>query len=562
MNSPKRQRPAHGDDDSEHMSKKIAMSGEEIPAQQTTTTVSCSDTAKLASQEPAINNQDTETAEETVIPPLESSQDAVISGTDANIPLKQSKNPQEGDTGTTNTNRQLISPKYKPTHRDDYSERFERRLVVLESRLDKLDKSFDERQPKELPDVTIVSGVINNLVKEQHMLQRQLGLAHGNTKTARDELEAIRAERDVFRERTKELQKQNNQLEEDLEIFAIVKQSAPDLDTTLIDQFSDLRATVRSFAERFCDNKISIKSLPRHVLGVFQAISGIAASRLLGSRLHARYFVEGLIWRILDEEILENPFRIWGSTSTVGTIAIQVQSNINVAASTRQLWRTMTGQLLSTKLQPAKSKISSLQWSLVCRLRSLVRDEFKDSIQDHVGPIIKDTINFAITLSQSRSLCAVYRKEPNVHDTESQRYNDKWMEIIEKSVDHFEDIDFIVSPALVQLTNSAGEEFRSPRVMVKAEVCFGQGRTSTDLHPTSAPALCEKGQAKTAPSGRHARAVKRYGNTANEDQVTEAIGITDKRSPIYISDEYQDKTSPAEVQSNGSSRTQELDDWN
>ncbi|KAI1346643.1 hypothetical protein F5Y01DRAFT_319577 [Xylaria sp. FL0043] len=561
MNPPKRQRSADEDGDSAHASKKIAMSDEVILVHQTTTTTSSSDIAELSSQEPTINHEDTRTAGETTVPRVETirdSQDSATSTTDANIQLGQTNIAQE-NTARTNMDSALESSKDKPTYGNGHIENIESRLCGIESTLNKLYKSLDKGQPKESPDVTKSNAFIKELAAEKKQLQSMLGTAHSETKavygkmkTAQGELEAVRAERDALREEAKELRRQNKLLEEDLEMFAFIKQNAPDLDMELGDQFSDLRATIRSFTRNFCDKKISIKSVPDHVVVALKALSGISPSSLLKSSFHARYFVEGLIWRILLEHTLGNPFNIWGTNYMIGKLATKVESNVDVAASIRQLWRTMTGQLLSTQVGPAKSKIMHLQELLVSHLKPLVRDEFKDLIQGHVEQIVKDTIKLARNLAQSRSLCVIYRKEPNADDTISQQYNSKWMDIIEKSVNHYDDIDFIVSPALVQLTNSAGEEFKSPRVMFKAEVCFGQGVISSDDHPTSAPALHEKGQTKMAPSGRQARTVKRYGNAANENQVIEALGNRDERSPTCSSDDYEDKSSP---QSKRSRRT-------
>ncbi|KAI0814499.1 hypothetical protein GGR55DRAFT_700776 [Xylaria sp. FL0064] len=554
MNPSKRQRSADEDDDSAHASKKVAMSDEVILVQQNTTTAPNSNIAKFASQEPIMNHQDTETAGKTTIPRAETvrdSQDSATPTTNANIQLGQTNIAQEATTARTDMDSALESSKNKPPHDNGYIEKIERRLDAIESTLSQVQKSLDKHQPKQSPDVTKSNALIKELATEKNQLQSVLGTAHSETravygkmKTAQGELEAVRAERDALREEAKELRRQNKLLEEDLEMFVFIKQSAPDLDMVLGDQFSDLRATIRSFTRGFCDKKISIKSVPDHVVVAFKALSGITPSSLLKSSFHARYFVEGLIWRILCESILGNPFNIWGTNYTIGTLATKVESNVGVAASMRQLWRTMTGQLLSTKGAPAKSKIILLQDHLVSYLKPLVRGEFNGLIQGHVEKIVKDATELASTLCQSRTLCVIYRKEPNADGTVSQQYNSKWMDIIEKSVNHYDDVDFIVSPALVQLTNSAGDEFKSPRVMYKAEVCFGQGVTSADDHPISTPALYEKGQTKMAPSGRQARAVKRYGNAANENQVIEALGNHDERSPTGSSDEYQDKTSP------------------
>lgn len=72
-----------------------------------------------------------------------------------------------------------------------------------------------------------------------------------------------------------------------------------------------------------------------------------------------------------------------------------------------------------------------------------------------------------------------------------------------------------MSPALVQLTNSAGDTFIAPRVLVKAEVCYGQGPRHGSGHASK-----EQQQQPTS-RRRTGRAVQKSNGGTNEKELDE-----------------------------------------
>ncbi|KAI0437684.1 hypothetical protein F4803DRAFT_570495 [Xylaria telfairii] len=299
-------------------------------------------------------------------------------------------------------------------------------------------------------------------------------------------VDAFMSEKRELGEKLKSAQQQVLQLTEDIEQITGVQRRLPDLDGLLESQFMDLKEQVRSFTSKFCDRPIlsplTPLSLPEHVKKALMVVSGVSTTRLLKSALHAQYFVQALIWRLLCDNIFANPFLIWGKDNRIGDFILKAQSSRKILKRRRQFWRAMTGQILVEIATPRPCRIAIWQKILVDNIGPLVTAKFRDNIEEHIKPILHKAIELAGNLAQSRTECTLRRKSPDADDKFSQKYDEKWMEVVEKAVLSYEDIDFLVAPALIQLTNSLGESFNNPRVIVKAEVCFGRGRL-----PASAP---------------------------------------------------------------------------
>ncbi|KAI1424735.1 hypothetical protein F5Y12DRAFT_796756 [Xylaria sp. FL1777] len=511
----KRQRPDDVDDGSDHGKKKMVNSDETRSIYQPMPTLLGSDLAQFS--QPG---------------PMDISQDASTIPADVNHPPKQMDILPD-------TNTCLMGAK-TPLERSQCKAGgcHERRITTLENCVYTLKNSVHELQQKERIDILNLINDTRTLMNEREKLQDQLKAAQHQLKAAQDHLKAVEGQ-------LKSANLKNLRLTEDIELIGITRQIAPDLDSTLEDQFLGLRRTVRDFARTTCDRRIPVSSLPEDLKEELETLSCLALSSFLKSGLHAKYFAEGLIWRILCKQFLEYPLSIWGSSTTINTIVEKVQKCSNLAMPSRQLWRTMTGQLLAEILEPTPSKIKCRKSFLISCLRPLVSDEHKDDIENHVMSIIQDTINLAKALARSRTLCIVQRKGLGAVDEKFQKYDSEWMDIVEKSVGYFEGIDFLVAPALVQLTNSAGDEFDPPRVIVKAEVCFGQGRTSTFTGPPLEIPPDQGVEIRRTQSGRQLHAVKRLGEVADEAQLVKLIGNDqdDPRTnpPDPVADNYIDE---------------------
>ncbi|KAI0866069.1 hypothetical protein F4860DRAFT_509251 [Xylaria cubensis] len=322
-------------------------------------------------------------------------------------------------------------------------------------------KRGDSKRDDELDAATEIEGELTTAVTNSLDKSRALLVASINK---RKELE----------ERLKLAQQQVKQLIEDLEQISGEQHSAPDLDNDLETQFMDLRELVRSLTKNLCDRQILLSSipagLPDYVTTALMAISGLPASRLLKSRLHARYFIQALIWRLLCDDILTNPFVIWGGGYEGGEFISRVCRLARLPIKRLQRWRIMTGKILVDGVKLRPERLRNWRKKLIDYIGPLVKDEHKDDIAKHVDPILDQAIRLAKNLAQSRTMCFIQRKADGADDTISQKYDDIWMEAVEKSVGHYEDIDFLITPALVQLTNSVGAAFEHPRVIVKAEL--------------------------------------------------------------------------------------------
>lgn len=169
----------------------------------------------------------------------------------------------------------------------------------------------------------------DNLIEAFISEKREL---EGKLKSAQQQIVQLTSmsEKMELEEKLKSAQQEVMQLTEDIERIAGIQHRAPDLDNALESQFMDLREQVRSFTLNFCDRPISSPStplkLPARVKQALAAVSGVSTARLLSSALHARYFVQALIWRLLCDNLLTNPFLIWGQNEEVGNFVRRVQS--------------------------------------------------------------------------------------------------------------------------------------------------------------------------------------------------------------------------------------------
>lgn len=148
-----------------------------------------------------------------------------------------------------------------------------------------------------------------------------------------DAIQNIASERDEIKDKLKETRtrlemakSQNHLLLEDIERIGIARQSAMALGDTIKTRFMDVREAIRSFTRKFCDDQISASSLPRYLKDQFALLSAIPGTQLLKSRLHARYSIEGHIWRILHTVILNKPFSVWGKDMEVASSIGEVLS--------------------------------------------------------------------------------------------------------------------------------------------------------------------------------------------------------------------------------------------
>ncbi|KAI3325120.1 hypothetical protein HD806DRAFT_553250 [Xylariaceae sp. AK1471] len=403
----------------------------------------------------------------------------------------------------------------KQASEDAKADKLKRAIKRIEGECDQNEKNLDAAQQQN----STLQRENAELKQKVHELLMKEAEVDKLIKTILDERNQLKGELSA-------VQQQKDDLIEDIELIGKARQSVADLDDNLESQFRDLRQRIRGFTRDLCGPKIKASSLPDNVRSFLAKLSGIPTAKFLRSSLHARFLVEALIWRFLCDYILESPFSIWGhgQYSEIGTFIAKVWRNPNVSLSRRELWRQLTAQLLDDITVPCSPRILARQSWLVSHLEPLVNDKHEANIAEHVKPIVDEAVKFAKSLALSRTLVVVQRKTPSAEDGVSQKYNAAWMEIVEKSIEHYEDIDFLVSPALIQVANSAGEAFRARRVFVKAEVCFGQGRSHMYNNPTSEPSPNGPTLAGMTLSGRATRAVDRLGKVADDAELEKVIG--------------------------------------
>ncbi|TRX96233.1 hypothetical protein FHL15_002957 [Xylaria flabelliformis] len=381
----------------------------------------------------------------------------------------------------------------------------------------------------------------------ERRLNRLKGHVEGFTNSFDDVLESLVAcisERKELKDKLKSAQQQVVQLTQDIEQISGEQHNAPDLDNTLENQFIDLKQLIRSLTFDLCGRQIlpsTSSGLPDHVKTALAAVSGVPATQLLKSKLHARYFIQALIWRLLCDHLLTNPFLIWGKDNEIGDFIRRAQNSQKVSINRRQRWRTVTGRLLVDIATPRPARVTDWQKMLAAYIGPLVEDKHKDNIEKHIEPILEGAIELAKNLAQSRTMCVIQRRGPDDNDGVSQKYDDKWMEVVEKAIVPYEDIDFLVTPALVQLTNSLGDKFKNPRVIIKAEVCHGRGRVSVHVPPTLDSSLTQGRGTETA-SGRQSRRIDRLGQVADDDELNQHIGDDVEEVRDDGSDDYKGET--------------------
>lgn len=318
MNPSKRQRSVGEDDVSEHTNKKTANSDEQRLLDQHRPAALSSGCTLSAPMEPMNTPQDAETAGVTIDNPLGS--------------------PQDADTATINADDQLEGPRDKATN---YGDDVREQIAILEKRTHKL-KEKNKKLTSKSYDAARMDIILQKRMRRLERrtkkwmrksydvdiktIENQRDKLQDKLKTAQDKLELVQNNLGAVQKQLEAANKQNEQLAEDIERIGIARHSAPDLDNALELQFLDLRETVRSFTRELCDRQISTSSIPDSVRVALTALTGLPINRLLKSGLHARYLVEGLIWRLLCENIFENPFFIWGNTNIIGKTIDMIQS--------------------------------------------------------------------------------------------------------------------------------------------------------------------------------------------------------------------------------------------
>ncbi|KAI1181193.1 hypothetical protein F4777DRAFT_592855 [Nemania sp. FL0916] len=427
--------------------------------------------------------------------------------------------PGVGDAPTNTSTDSSDNTSVLPLHVDDPTESSSNRDINDEdmmseindlkrgfTRLDKTVSQLTQKylDPMSVPrEIVVLSNIIREVEKERD--------------DSRLKLQGVREELNASKQRVE-------QLIEDMELTGCVQRSAPDLDDVIKTQFVSLRREIRSFIRTVCDKKIEA-ALDDHLKGLFKLISGLSPTAFLRSGLHARYFVEGLVWHCLHTWILHNPFTIFGTRAAIATIAATVEA-LPKPIKHRELWRILSGQLIGEACPPSNAKIQGWQKKLASTIQPLVMAQESEHVMEHVEPIVRNTIELAKNLAQSRTQTIIKIRESTVKVAMLyQPYDENWMEIVEQNLSHYDDVDFVVSPALVQLTNSAGDTFTEPRVMVKAEVCYGRGR----VHEASGHSLDElhehdESTIQMTGSGRQNRPVVRFGETVDETTVSQIVG--------------------------------------
>ncbi|CAJ2507645.1 Uu.00g088310.m01.CDS01 [Anthostomella pinea] len=256
------------------------------------------------------------------------------------------------------------------------------------------------------------------------------------------------------------------------------RRSFENSDTELRRQFFDLRTSIREFTKARCGESIQIKVpslLSKETEGALGRVSGIPFRRLLQSQIHSRLFIEAVMWRILCDTILDNPFVIWGSEKKFGeSIAAIQKGELGGSAECRNFWRACTATLIY-ETAPNKTRMRRILRFLFTRIEPFVLEEHK-AAKAEVYKIVDEAVELARNLASSESQYDMRRKEPQTLDTDSQPFNETWMEILEKSASNYDDIDFLISPALVQCGNVKGTDMERVYVKVKAEVCYRKGR--------------------------------------------------------------------------------------
>ncbi|KAJ3568033.1 hypothetical protein NPX13_g6557 [Xylaria arbuscula] len=371
------------------------------------------------------------------------------------------------------------------------------RIRELERRLCLLENERNESR-------SVVSDSTTNdqeeLEKKPDVARSQLKATEDNLQAEQDRLEAVKSELESIRTRwAEELQgmvtnlesekARCDQLAQDIKRVGIAKDAVPNLDGNLKDKFRALRSTVRRFTRTYCDRKILNWFICGNLVKGLATLSNIAVGSFFESELHAQYFVESHIWRVLYQMVLVNPYVIWGKSELIGQVIPSIFTYSEASFQTKEIWRFMTGQvLIQTRLAPEKLK----NWAdeFIGEVAPLTNSTSeRKHVEAHLKAILNEAVEIAKILCQTRARCHVIRKLDVAANTVTPRYDKKWMEIIERGVGGTDDVDFIVSPALIQRMHPDGDGYDSVIILVKAEVCFGQGS-----HPAISNSLPNKAQ--------------------------------------------------------------------
>jgi hypothetical protein len=209
-----------------------------------------------------------------------------------------------------------------------------------------LQQKFHKQSPKEAKSDRL-RDVIMILKEERNQLERDLDLVQRQNDTLwresiglkqkvhelmnkeadadklKDVMKTMENDRIQLEDKLKAVQQQNADLIEDTEALGNARQSVPNLDDAIENQFRDLRESVRSFTR---DCSIKSSSLPDKLKLELARLFGNSVAKLLKSTLYARYLVEAYIWHFLYNYILQSPFGVWGygRHCKIGTFVLEV----------------------------------------------------------------------------------------------------------------------------------------------------------------------------------------------------------------------------------------------
>ncbi|KAI0517581.1 hypothetical protein F5B22DRAFT_645762 [Xylaria bambusicola] len=361
------------------------------------------------------------------------------------------------------------------SHKDELRE-FRNEISLLKNQLDKFLSTTSKEPMNDRDELQIKLNVAQDRLKatqdQLEIEQQRLDAAQSKLDLAGTQLNEVKA----ILEPTKT---QCETLRQDIEQIGIIRHSAPYLDIILEEQFLELRDNIRWFTKTYCSHPTLVTSLPADVTAKLRTLSSTPIGHFLRNRFYARRFAEAHIWCLLYDQLLCNPFFIWGTTNTIGKVVEHVLSLASAPRPTREFWRVMTAQLLSDT-EPQEARVKTYRDLLISQITPLVNPEQSGNAERHIDTITNEAVQLAKGLTLSRTKCAIRRTEQAADVAVAEKYNDEWMEIIEKCIRQNDAVELVVTPALIQLTNSAGDEFKTPRVLVKAEVCYGQGRNTDD----------------------------------------------------------------------------------
>ncbi|KAI0191983.1 hypothetical protein EV127DRAFT_492122 [Xylaria flabelliformis] len=237
-------------------------------------------------------------------------------------------------------------------------------------------------------------------------------------------------------------------------------------DADMISKWNQLDYRIKNLAKTYLNNLVSPKRLTQKQAALLESVTPLYQEFLSAEgRVHLLF--QSLVWMHTTERILLNPAKVWGEN--ISAVFGILRGVCRDSTDDYHSWRAETGNII----QKARGIHNETELCFKDRLHSVVtqfvpkkilsNEEHKEIIRRSVERIVDQAIEIAVIFNRSR---CYYRIGRVIH---RERFNPVQMEYDEGC--NAPQVDLMISPKLIKVGNSKGEDYDKRLLLVKSRVC-------------------------------------------------------------------------------------------